>query len=85
MAETESSPFMLARLLNEKEAAEILDLVPGTLAEWRRLRRMPLRFVKVGRHVKYRPEDIQRFIELRTHSGDGSDVVPRRRRRVASK
>jgi hypothetical protein len=84
MAETETSQFM-ARLLNEREAAQILNVVPGTLAEWRRLRRMPLRFIKIGRHVKYSVADIERFIALRTRPGDSSDIVPRRRRRVASK
>ena len=70
----------ISQLLDEKEAAAKLGLKPRTLAVWRCVQRYPLRFVKIGRRVMYRGEDVQRFIELRTHSGDGSDLTLRQRR-----
>jgi hypothetical protein len=53
-------------LLDEKQAAELLNVTPGTLSVWRCTRRYPLPYVKVGRSVKYRLADIEAFIERRT-------------------
>jgi predicted DNA-binding transcriptional regulator AlpA len=54
------------KLLTQEEAAEILGILPKTLQAWRTTQRYPLKWIKVGRCVRYRPEDIQRFIESRT-------------------
>lgn len=54
------------RLLSPVEAAEILGVKPGTLCYWRCTGRYSLPYVKSGRLVRYRAEDIQRFIEQRT-------------------
>jgi hypothetical protein len=73
-------------LLTPKEAAEILKIKEKTLQQWRTLKRVPLRYRKlnrpgmVGGCIRYTREDIERFIEASAREGDGSDVVPRRRR-----
>jgi len=53
-------------LVDEKVAAEILGVTPGTLSVWRCTRRYNLDFVKVGRAVRYRVKDLERFISDRT-------------------
>ena len=52
-------------LLNEQEAAQFLDVVPGTLSVWRSTGRYNLPFVKIGRSVKYRRSDLLAWIESR--------------------
>ncbi|MEN8237264.1 MAG: helix-turn-helix domain-containing protein [Pseudomonadota bacterium] len=60
------------RLLNRKEAAEILGVKKSTLAAWKCTRRHHIPVVKVGRLVRYRYSDLQDFIERRTEgSCDG--------------
>lgn len=51
-------------LLRETQAAELLDMSPRTLELWRRAGSGP-RFVKVGRSVRYRPEDLDAFVSER--------------------
>ena len=53
-------------LLSENEAAEILNVTPGTLSVWRCTRRYPLPYVRVGRSIRYRLSDIEAFCESRT-------------------
>lgn len=57
-------------LLNSAEAAEYLRVTPHTLAVWRSEKRYNLPFARVGRFVRYRREDLQRFINqhLQTRS-----------------
>lgn len=54
-----------ARLLTPEEAAPLVGVTVGTLQVWRTTRRYPLKYVKSGRCVRYRLEDIQAFIESR--------------------
>lgn len=54
------------RLVNEKIAAEILNVTPGTLSVWRCTRRYPLPYMKIGRSVKYRVEDLEAYMQSRT-------------------
>ena len=49
-------------LLNPKQAAEYLQITPQTLAVWRCNNRKKLAYVKIGSHVRYRREDLERFI-----------------------
>ncbi len=56
----------LNQLRNEAEAAQILDLKPGTLQVWRSTKRYPLAYVKVGRLVRYRQSDLEAFLAART-------------------
>ncbi len=50
-------------ILNSAEAAEYLRVTPHTLAIWRSEKRYDLPFARVGRFVRYRREDLRRFID----------------------
>ena len=57
----------LVALLTPSETARILGVRTDTLTVWRSTKRYPeLKFIKVGRLVRYRPEDVERFLESRT-------------------
>jgi excisionase family DNA binding protein len=49
-------------LLTEDEAAALLKVQPATLATWRVRGRPNLPFVRVGRCVRYRRQDLIAFI-----------------------
>ena len=54
-----------SELLTAKEAAEILKIATGTLANWRvAVRRLP--FLKIGRMVRYRRSDVERMVRAGT-------------------
>lgn len=55
-----------AHLLDDKEAAAALDTTTGTLSVWRSTGRYNLKFIRIGRRVKYRVGDLLEFIERRT-------------------
>jgi excisionase family DNA binding protein len=58
------------RLLTSKEAAEQLGLKnKDTLSVWRTTKRYQLPYIKVGRLVRYRTEDVQRFLHQNTIGG----------------
>lgn len=57
-----------ADLLDEKAAAELLDVVPGTLSVWRSTGRYNLPFIKVGRKVRYRRADLLAWLASRTRA-----------------
>lgn len=59
----------MKKLLTPMEAAAILGTTVKSLAVWRCTRRYDLPYVKVGRKVLYREEDIQSFIEARIQGG----------------
>ena len=61
----------ISTLLTTEEAAARLRLATGTLHIWRHYRRSTLPFVKVGRKVFYKAEDVQAYLEKRTDPGDG--------------
>lgn len=53
-------------LLTPQQTAARLGVTTGTLEVWRCTKRYPLRYVKIGgRFVRYRSEDIERFISER--------------------
>ncbi|MGA2498393.1 MAG: helix-turn-helix domain-containing protein [Tepidisphaeraceae bacterium] len=54
------------KLLDDPAATEYLGLRPGTLSVWRCTRRYPLPYLRVGRSIKYRVEDLDRFLQERT-------------------
>lgn len=58
-------------LLTEDEAAALLKVQRATLATWRVRGRPHLPFVRVGRCVRYRPQDISTFIEGHLHRSAG--------------
>lgn len=49
------------QLLNERELATACGISVLTLRKWRSLRRGP-RFLKIGSLVRYRPEDVDAWI-----------------------
>jgi predicted site-specific integrase-resolvase len=51
----------LFKLLTPKDTASILQVSIGTLANWRCTGEGPS-YTKIGRTVRYSPEDIQEFI-----------------------
>ena len=55
-----------SELLGREEAAAYLGLKPQTLACWSSTRRYNLRFIKVGRCVRYRKRDLDAFLDART-------------------
>lgn len=55
-------------LLDEKQAANVLDVSPGTLAVWRSTGRYKLPFLKVGRNVRYRRTDLESWLQERCRS-----------------
>ena len=52
-------------LLDDKAAAAVLDVTPGTLSVWRSTGRYSLPFVKVGRNVRYRRADMLGWLDQR--------------------
>jgi excisionase family DNA binding protein len=56
----------MMNLLNPVEVAELLNVSVGTLAVWRCTKRYPLSYVKVGRSVRYRIEDVESFVNARS-------------------
>lgn len=59
------------RLLTRQEAADYLGVKPQTLAVWASTGRHSLRFIKVGRLVKYRLEDLQGFLDAHSVTSIG--------------
>ena len=52
-------------ILTEDEAAELIGVRPQTLALWRSTQRYGLPYVKVGRLVRYRRADLEKWLESR--------------------
>ena len=53
------------KLLTPEETACLLGLKVTTLAVWRCCGRYDLPFAKIGRLIRYRPDDVQEFIARR--------------------
>ena len=53
-------------LLNDLQAAQLLNTKPQTLAVWRCKKRHGLPFIRVGRSIRYRRSDIERWLQART-------------------
>ena len=58
-------------LLNRKEAARYLGVSPGTLAIWACTKRYDLQYLKLGRSVRYRRSELDRFLEQSLVSDPG--------------
>ena len=61
-----TSLFNRPQLLTRKEAAEYLGVKPHTLNVWASTKRYNLKYIKVGRMVRYRKEDLDDFLTERT-------------------
>lgn len=57
---------MNQKLLTPQEVSEILGVGVETLNVWRATNRYPLKYIKVGRLVRYRSTDIEDFLLSRT-------------------
>jgi len=62
-------------LLDDIQAAKLLDVTQGTLCVWRSTGRYNLPYVKVGRKVRYRAGDLREFLENRTRTHTGQ-IIP---------
>jgi hypothetical protein len=61
----------MTELITSAEAGRRLGVTYGTLAKWRCLQLRALPFVRVGRKIFYRAQDIEGFIAANTYPGDG--------------
>lgn len=57
------------RILPPKEAAAMLGVAETTLATWRSKKSYPLRYIKMGKLIRYRAADILDFLERCNRSG----------------
>lgn len=57
-------------LLTPIQTAGLLGVEVQTLSVWRTKKRYGLKYVKVGRLIRYRAEDVQAFIDSRLHLGE---------------
>jgi len=60
-------PAQPDRLIDEHEAAEILNLKVATLRRWRWAHKGPC-WIKLGGSVRYRRSDLDAFMEANRHS-----------------
>lgn len=56
------------RLLTRQKAAELLGIKPQTLGIWHSTGRYEIPVVHVGRSVRYRRSDLERWLASRTHT-----------------
>jgi len=68
MSKSANPILPISDLLNEVQAAAILDISVGTLQVWRSTGRYKIPFIKIGRNVRYKRADLEAWIESRTRS-----------------
>ena len=56
-------------LLTPGDVADRLGIGVDTLSAWRCLKRYDLPWIRVGRLIRYRPEDVEAFLASRTVGG----------------
>jgi excisionase family DNA binding protein len=61
-----NTPVTIVPLMTADETASLIGVKPTTLKVWRSTKRYPLPFVKVGRSVRYRSSDVEKFLRERT-------------------
>jgi predicted site-specific integrase-resolvase len=57
-----------AELVDDKTAAALIQVSPGTLSVWRSTGRYQLPFIKVGAKVRYKRGDLQAWLDSRYRS-----------------
>ena len=62
-----------SKLLSLQEVADYLDVPPATLYAWRHKGTGP-RGIRVGRHVRYREDDVEAWLDTQLE-GEGSDAA----------
>lgn len=60
---SQSGDAQRLRLLTPREVATYLSVPTSTLYAWRRLGTGP-RWLKVGHYVRYRPDDVEAWIDI---------------------
>lgn len=55
----------IPRLLTPEEAALAIGVTPNTLTVWRCTKRYPLAYVRCGRLIRYREDDVADFLARR--------------------
>jgi len=81
MPSVSEGPAIVAQRLNNSEAAAYLGLKAATLEKWRVVGSGPP-FVKIGRLVRYRKEDLDAFMQVRirnstSDTGESLSPLPR--------
>jgi len=66
----------MINLQTEKQVSKQLNVSVASLRRWRLLKRGP-QFIKVGSLVRYRPEDIERWLSDLPIGGDGQSAPAR--------
>lgn len=61
-----TDPTNRLRLLREQEVAELLDVPRATLATWRSRWSDRLPFIRLGRSIRYRPQDVEAYLAAQT-------------------
>jgi hypothetical protein len=59
------TPCNYPQVFDRKSAAKYLGVSPNTLAVWACTKRYNLKYIKVGRAVRYRLLDLEKFVEER--------------------
>ncbi len=60
-----------SNMLTSKQAAKYLGISSGTLAVWRCVKQYEIPYYKVGKSVRYRMEDLEKFMSDRRVEGNG--------------
>ena len=56
----------MEKLIGQEEAANFLGVLPKTMSVWRSTKRYNIPFYKIGRLVKYKMSDLEKWVEERT-------------------
>ena len=75
----------IPQLLTPKETAKILRCSYGALAVRRHRRESGLKFLRLGRKIYYRPQDITAWLEAQLDPGIGKKPVSLGRKRKAAR
>lgn len=63
-------------LMDEKQLANKLNISVASARRWRLLRQGP-KFLKIGASVRYRPEDVDTWLDSRPSGGECPESGPR--------
>lgn len=69
---TDLDALPAATLLDALQTAQLLGTTTGTLEVWRCTGRHGLKYVKVGRRVRYRAGDLREWLAARTTTHTGA-------------
>jgi hypothetical protein len=61
----------LLKLLDSPGLSEIIDVPQRTLDQWAYLGKGPA-FIKIGKHRRYRPEDVDAWLDANRRGGDAA-------------